>query len=286
MPHVADHCPHCALPLLFPNVEQVEQPAEVAKLEERYRGAAADLDLRGCTPIAQAFEAKAAATRAVIGRPIEEALRLAKADDQGYASFWELLHAGVRLPDDERWTWLRGLADSALFTSYRDKIRFASLSVDGACLPHYGEVSLELKESMIAHRATVFEENSAVFVDRHRDIEPADSAAARARWGGREPTTFAGHRARWADRGKLALVKHAGELSATSTEADFASILTRPSADPGRPEDDVFIEVHIYGSLTRRSLAGVIVDATRAGKAMADDLRVRLAKVPVPVVER
>jgi hypothetical protein len=186
-------------------------------------------------------------------------------------SFWDLLHAGVRVPDGSRWTWLRGLADWALFTSYRDKIRFASLSVDGACLPHYGEVSLELSENMIAHRATVFEENSAVFFDRHRDIEP---------------DSFAGHRARWADRGKLALAKHAAELSATSTEADFASVLLRLSPDPAHPEDDVFIEVHIYGSLTRRSLSRVTIDTARASMAMTDDLRVRLAHVHVPVVER
>lgn len=271
MSRVLDHCPHCAMPLLFPNVEQVEEPDELAKVEQFYRDAVTALDQRGCMLIAQAFEAKAAATRAVIGRPIEEALRLAKADDQAYASFWELLHAGVRLPDDERWTWLRGVADSALFTSYRDKIRFAALSVDGACLPHYGEVSLELKESMIAHRATVFKENSAVFFDKKRDFEPAD---------------FAGHRARWVDRGKLALAKHAQDLVATSTEADFATILLRPSTDPQRPQDDVFIEVHIYGPLTRRSLSGVTIDTARTGKATADDLRTRLTKVLVPVVDR
>ena len=118
---------------------------------------------------------------------------------------------------------------------------------------------------MIAHRATVFEENSAVFFERQRKQ-------------GVEPAVVAGHRARWSDRGKLALAKHAAELSPTSTETDFASILLRPSPDPGHPEDDVFIEVHIYGPLTRRTLSRVTVDTARAGKAMADDLRARTRK--------
>lgn len=272
LPDTADHCPHCAWPLSFPNVRRVERPEEVSKLEQRYDGAVKDLERRGCADIARKFVAKAAATRAVIGRPVEEALRLAKSDEQAYASYWDLLHAGVRIPGGSRWDWLRGVADGALFKSYRDKIRFASLSVDGACLPHYGEVSLELSEPMIAHRATVFEENSAIFFDRHRDVEESEG--------------FAGRRARWADRGKLALAKHAPQLSSTSTEADFASILLHPSFDPAHPEDDVFIEVHIYGSLTRRSLSRVIIDTSRASATLIDDLRTRLKHVGVFVEER
>jgi hypothetical protein len=80
MPDAADHCPHCAWPLSFPNVRQVERPEEVAKIEQRYDDAVKDLEGRGCAQIARTFVAQTAATRAVIGRPIEEALRLANLD--------------------------------------------------------------------------------------------------------------------------------------------------------------------------------------------------------------
>lgn len=163
MPAAAERCPHCARPSRFPNVFQVEQPAEVDAVEQRYQQARAAAAAGGCTTVAGAFEAKAGAAKAVIGRPIDEALRLAKSDNEAYAAFYSLLHAGVRFPTDSNWDRLRGLADWELFGTYRDEIRFAALSIDGDWLHHYVPVAFELKESMIAHRATVFEENSAVY---------------------------------------------------------------------------------------------------------------------------
>ncbi len=50
--------------------------------------------------------------------------------------------------------------------------------------------------------------------------------------------------------------------------------------------DDVFVEVHIYGSLTRRSLARVVMDPAQASPAMVVDLRDRLAAINVPVEDR
>ncbi|HWO24114.1 MAG TPA: hypothetical protein VNO30_35470 [Kofleriaceae bacterium] len=206
----------------------------------------------------------------MIGRPVEEALRLAKADNHGYASFWELLHAGVRLPEGSRWDRARGLADTELFGAFRDHIRFAALSLDGTCLSHYGAVSLELKEDMIAHRSTVFEENSAVFFEHRRQR-------------GEEPPKIAGHRAHWNDRGKLALAKHGHELTPTTTGKDFASMLLRSGPTSA---EDVFIEVHIYGSLTRRSLARVTVDSAQTSPSIIADLRDRLTEINIPVEER
>lgn len=270
VPAVLDHCPHCARPAFFPNVRQVEEPVEIAAVEQRYQRALADSAASGCGAVAGAFEAKAATAQAVIGRPIEEALRLAKADDQAYASYYELLHAGVRLPTGSRWDRLRGIADTELFGTYRDKVRFAALALDGAWLPHYGAVALELKEPMIAHRATVFEENSAVFFERRRTL-------------GEEPPVVTGFRARWLDRGKLALAKHAGDLTPVCTAADFSSILLRRGATGA---DDVFVEVHIYGSLTRNCFSRVIVDTQQVNKAFAADLWDRLADIPVKTEER
>jgi hypothetical protein len=221
---------------------------------------------RGAAATATEFETAAAGSSAVIARPIEEALRLAKSDDQGYATFYALLHAGVRLPEGGRWTRLRGLADSELFGTYRDRIRFAALSLDGTSLPHYGEVCLELNDRMIAHRATVFEENSAVFFERERRK-------------GNEPCDYTGRIGKWDDRGKLAIAKHAGQISSLARCSEFPSLLQRAGADPAT---DVFIEVHVFGSLTRRSLSRVVVRG-KARTAYVEDLRDRLAEVDVSV---
>ena len=186
-----EQCPHCGRPALFSNVREVEQPDEIESVHERYRQVTAAIAGRGCGAVANAFERATSASCAVIGRSIEEARRLAKADNQGYATFWSLLDAGVRLPEGDHWERLRGLADFELFRNNRDKIRFAALSLNGKCLEHYGEVALQLDERMIEHRATVFEENSAIFFERkrrqgqeprtRRDTAPAGATAASSR---------------------------------------------------------------------------------------------------------
>jgi len=185
-----------------------------------------------------------------------------------------LLHGGVRLPTSTRWDRLRGLADWELFGSARDDVRFAALSTDGGWLENYGDVALELAEHMIAHRATVFEENSALFFERQRRS-------------GVEPPVVAGHRARWSDRGKLALAKHAKDLDEASTEGGFSQLLLHCGATS---EDDVFVEVHIYGSMTRRSLCRVLVHLDKVREKVGDagivHLRERLDAVHVPVEER
>jgi hypothetical protein len=265
-----DHCPHCGRPALFPNVRQVEDPAEVDALDQRHANAVADTKTRGCEDAANKFEAAAAAAQAIIARPIEEALRLASADDQAYATYYELLHSGLRLPTGNRWDRLRQLADTELFGSIRGKIRFAALSVDGASLSHYGEVALQLAEPMIEHRATVFEENSAVFFERQRRM-------------GIEPPRIAGYRARWRDRGRLALAKHHPSIVSTSHVNDYPRMLIRSGS---RPEDDVFIEVHVYGSLTRRSLARAVIQKGKLRRAFVARLAERLRAVGVQVEVR
>jgi hypothetical protein len=270
VPDALDRCPHCGRPALFPNVRKAEDATEVEAVERRYFEAIARARGRGCETAAKEFEATVATSQAVISRSIEESLRLAKADSEAYATFYELLHAGVRLPDGDHWTRLRGLADWELFGPAQNHIRFAALSADGECLPGYGDVSLQLAESMIAHRATVFEENSAVFFERQRRE-------------GHEPPMIAGHRATWGNRGKLGVAKHEAELAPSSMKDQFCRILARAEASGA---DDVFIEVHVYGNLTRRTLARVIVNKANARLAFVLDLRTRLKKANIEVDER
>lgn len=167
-------CPHCARPGLFPNVRAAESKEESDALDARYTAATQKAAARGCVTQVQGFEGVAAGSRAVIARSVNEVLRLASDDKELYSTFYKLGKADVRLPSGEKWDSLREVAESALFTSYREEIRFAALSVDGIGLRNYGVCSLVLRDDMIAHRASVFEENCVLFMD-HENIRMADA---------------------------------------------------------------------------------------------------------------
>jgi uncharacterized Zn finger protein (UPF0148 family) len=261
-------CPHCGRPAVFPNVRQTSRAAEVEALKTRYESAMNSPTLRGQKAQLESFGTAVARSSAVISRSLNEATRLARSDDQGYATYYQLLHSGARFPAGDEWDRLRQLADVELFGVAAENIRFGLLSLNDLGLPHYGEVSLVLHEKMVGHRATAFEENSAVFFQKCRQK-------------GEEPPRIRGHRARWEDRDKLAIAKHGAEL--TSGDRDWATILTRAGEHPA---EDVFIEVHVYGSLTRRSLRRVLA-RRRPGQSAAlfEDMRDRLSEVQVKVEE-
>ena len=106
-------------------------------------------------------------SHAVIARPAHEILRLATSQNEIYGTFYNLIGAGLRLPEGGKWDILRGVVDSALFPNYKEDIRFAALSLNGVGLSNYGEYSIMLRTDLIAHRASVFEENSILFMKHH-----------------------------------------------------------------------------------------------------------------------
>jgi hypothetical protein len=81
------HCPHCARPAHFPNVRQASRPEEIDAVDGRYQRAVTEVAARDCADPARTFESAVAGSRAVIGRSIEEARRLATGDDRGHASY-------------------------------------------------------------------------------------------------------------------------------------------------------------------------------------------------------
>ena len=71
----------------------------------------------------------------------------------------------MKIPSSDSWNRLRAIADTILFGEQnKRRIRFAALSLDGVGLENYGDCSMTLKDSIIAHRATVFDENSVIFI--------------------------------------------------------------------------------------------------------------------------
>jgi hypothetical protein len=181
-----------------------------------------------------------------------EACRLASSDRELQSTFYALLEAEVRLPAGDKWDRLRGLADEALFGKSRSKIRFAALTPDGRGLLHYGDCALVLREDMIAHRASVYEGNSAVFLYIYNYEPPL------------------GFRAIWKERAKLCVAKLADSLQPSTSEDYLPAMLL---SDGVTPEDDSFVEVHIWGPLSIYCLKRGVVRETQGSRPLLPVLR-------------
>jgi hypothetical protein len=258
----AERCPHCAEPGIFPNVEATQEQKDLDELDRRLQNALVHAGARGCGALVQDFAAACAGSQAVISRWIDEIERLARTDKQVYASYYQQRRAQLRQPDGDRWDALREAADQGLFGEHKEHIRFAALSLDGLGVLNYGDWSMILRSPMIERRASTFDENTAVFVDR-RGI-PASKVAEQAR----------GYRSSWADRAKVCVAKLAGAITSATKTADFAGLLLT-QGPAGKSEDDRFVEVHVWGPLTIRTIEKMVLKKTRDTRRLASKARLR-----------
>jgi hypothetical protein len=265
----AERCPHCANPGLFPNVFAAQAAGEREALEKRYKAANLEAESRGAGDAVREFEAAMAGSQAVIARPARELLRLATSDNEIYGTYYDPINAGLRLPAGGKWDILRGVVDSALFPNYKEQIRFAALSLDGLGLSNYGEYSITLRADMIAHRASVFEENSILFM-KHHDIKIAEAHKLPE-----------GYRATWNDRGRLCVAKLAMSVDGATSAGKYSGILLRQGATS---EQDEFVEVHIWGPLTVRTIEEVRLTHPKAvNRATIKTIKAKLAAANVKV---
>jgi hypothetical protein len=271
IPSSADRCPHCARPGYYPNVRAAEVAEEVDALENRYVSSLERARLRGAERQVLDFEATVRnSSVAVLARSISEVQRLVSSDNELYATFYQLLEGGLRMFDSSKWSVLRGVADAALFPGYAKEIRFACLSLDDTGLPNYGECSIRLRTGMIAHRSTVFECNSTVFMGEH-DIRVAEA----------DRLPF-GYRATWDDRGKLCTAKLADNIDDGTISGEYLKILLTQGATTG---DDQFVEVNIWGALTVRAIERLTITkgSKSSKKVIAKAIRERLQNAGVSV---
>jgi hypothetical protein len=258
-----ERCPHCAQPGLFPNVRVAEVKEEQQALEQRYREALWAAAGRGAQDVVAEFETAVGASKAVMARPMRELDRLSASDQEIIPTYYGLLKGQVRLPHGNEWDGLRGVADEALFPGYKEHIRFAALSLDGKGLPGYGECFFVFQEGMIGHRASVYEENSAVSLKKHGYPSPP------------------GHRATWPERSRLCVAKLAGALDASTRQDEFPSLLLQQGTTP---EEDRFVEVHIWGPMTIRTIERILIPRPRS-QAVRKSLRDRAKKFGVELEE-
>jgi len=264
IPQPAPCCPHCGRPGIFWNVIHAEDDGERAHLENRYNAARADAVVRGVDVTVQEFENAIANSMAVIARSETEVYRLANTK-QLYSTYYQQIEAGLRLPDNNDWDVVRELTDSLLFPKYKEQIRFAALSLDGIGLSNYGSCSVALRDNLIAHRTSVFEENSAVFMDRH-EIKVS-----------RKPDVPKGFKATWIDRHKLCVAKLASRIDSATTPNQYSGLLLKEGASS---ESDEFIEVHIFGPISVLTMAKVTVTISKPGPraTILKALKSKLAK--------
>ena len=273
LPPSVVRCSHCAMPGSFPNVRAAAADDEKTSLRVRYERAIEDAIARKCDNEVQELETIASNTCAVIARSESEVFRLATSDRQLYASYYEINESGSRIPDGEKWDVLRSVADVSWFPNYHKEIRFGALSSDGVGLSNYGEYSMVLADHMIAHRATVSEENTTLFM-KHHNIA-SDKAHELP----------SGYRACWTDRAKLCVAKLASRVEIGATSSSLKGLLITQG---GTTADDDFVEVHIWGTFTVRSLKRIIVHRKKGRPALTKirALRYRLEKFQVPLEER
>jgi hypothetical protein len=253
-----ERCPHCYRPCLFPNVKAAARPSEKQRLNERYIEAKHKALACGQDVAFAAYELAVATSQAVICRPFAEIQRLAYSEDEVYGTYYQRVNAGLRLSTGDGWDRLRAIADNILFGEQnKQHIRFASLTLDGLGLPHYGDCSLLLRSEFIGHRASAFEENSVVFMEHHNVHAAGDFAIP------------LGYRATWEDRAKLAATKVMASLG--FTRPDMADELQHPGPNG---KEDIFIEIHIWGSITIRSLAHVTIRAGIGAPPSAPEVEV------------
>jgi hypothetical protein len=202
-------------------------------------------------------------------RSIIELQRIAMSDNELYATYYQLIGGGVKIPEGDNWDILRAVADSALFPNYKEHIRFAALSLDGIGLSHYGECSIVLRNNLIAHRASVFEENSVLFM-KHRKISMSKADKLPK-----------GYRATWKDRARLCVAKIHKNIDASTKADEYSALLLQQGATS---EKDEFVEAHIYGPMTRRTIEHVKISPRRKKSAtILKAMKEKLSKAGVTI---
>lgn len=230
-------CPHCGRPQLFPNVVRAQRLEERQELDRRYQAGMDQAERRGCRAKVVEFEDACDRSAAVLCGRVQKLLAIANREQDLFAGFYDTLD--LRFTDGKKvnepdWNMTRPIAEIALLGSekHHKRLHYAALTLTDEGLRHYGECHILLREEMVAHRTSAFEENSGVYVDRfgHK--------------------IAAGRRSDWPGRGKLCVAKIASRISDSTAVADFPALLLKAAHSP---LDDEFVELHVFGELTFHS---------------------------------
>lgn len=238
---LSDHvtaCEHCGKPC-FPNVNIANKAEEKQVINNNY-DITFSMAKDEIKPILKKFENAVNNSNAILVRPFNEVLTLFMDSKNLHQTFHQRLRSGAIHIDENGYDEHRPSVDAKLFPNYSDRITFAALSLNSLGATGYGGCHMTLKTVMIAHRSTVFKGNS-FHILRDESISVANEVPK-------------GLRTTWELRGKLAISKLAPCFVATTTGADFQEILIN---------DNDFIEVHVFGSISHRTIGEIVVQSDK-----------------------
>ena len=84
------NCPHCANPMLFPNVRMAQESSQKKELEERFLSAINDAKQRGCEPELVAFSDACKTSKAVFNCSLEKLFREIATGTDIFETYYDL----------------------------------------------------------------------------------------------------------------------------------------------------------------------------------------------------
>lgn len=123
------NCQDCGKFHSYPNVREAEDPEEQHALWKRYQEAIAEAASRSACIKAKGFEQDVLNnSKAVITSSLQRIQELIMGNGQVYATFYQAVKAGTKIPVYDEWNLLRPIADEILFPYYKEHLHFAALS--------------------------------------------------------------------------------------------------------------------------------------------------------------
>lgn len=241
----------------YPNVYLAELPEEQEALNARYTEVVACADRRKALEALQMFEAAVKKSSAVVSMSSERFRSMAVNQNELYSNYDQVVRAGTRRPAIAKNDQTRRAVDGKLWGTAAPDIRYAALSLDGRGLRSYGDCYVELKESFIAHRTSVLEENSFDFI---KDLTMLADCPL-------------GYRSNWHDRYRVAVAKCGDDIIQSTSASEFPSFLL--TAGDSRANDK-FVEVHIHGGFDFAACSSVVV--ANVPRTKADKVGLKVAR--------
>tara|TARA_B100000315_G_scaffold231474_1_gene242801 strand:- start:2801 stop:3646 length:846 start_codon:yes stop_codon:yes gene_type:complete len=266
VPESSRTCLACETNVGFPNVRVAENMDNIEAIKKRVEEANVSTKARKCDQILKDFGEKVSFSKAIRCLSLSVAKQVLESDNELFSTFYQKVASKQKVPQNNEWDRARESVESKLFPGYHSEIHCAFLSLTNNILGNYGDCGLILKEEAIADRATVFEKNPILFFEEFLIA-------------GRKPVPH-GYRSIWRQRNMIAMAKLHPKFSDSTTCNDYSSILY---CDSKKNEETDFIEVHIFGTLHRRSVEHVIVKAakSKADKVIQRSLKNSLGEIGV-----
>ena len=154
-----DHCPHCCIQLICPNVRAANTDDELTALRLRFESSKLRATQKGCGAVATELESALESSKAVLACSLSKLYAIAMSTGI-FANYYDLMSVQF-LPVPENgmpdWSKRRPQVEIELLGSEKHirRMHYACLTLNRNSLPHYGECTVLLSEKMIGHLSLI-----------------------------------------------------------------------------------------------------------------------------------